>query len=184
VFRKKRSSIEREIKRKVSQWIYLQPEIRSLLQEGVPGSLNATLGFEPSQAGGAVDSIVRSIVDSTEVKVTQINKNLKGGIQINCQPSSFANLLNSTYSVINTEKGVSLNWLDWLLTQGDKIIVVGYEYKAGSVGRSGAGYMQSSSVGFRIDPQFSGTADDNFITRAFSGKEEEIKSIVQRIINA
>jgi len=37
--------------------------------------------------------------------------------------------------------------------------------------------------GFRVSPEFSGTIEDNFITRAFSKKEQEIQKIILRILN-
>jgi hypothetical protein len=39
----------------------------------------------------------------------------------------------------------------------------------------------TKGAAFRVSPSFSGTVDDNFITRAFSGKEKEVSSILMGI---
>ena len=86
-------------------------------------------------------------------------------------------------SLVRTEKGADLHWLDWLLTLGDKTIVIGYEYKPGTGGRSGGGTMTKGTA-FRVSPSYSGTIEDNFITRAFSNKEKEVSSILMGIFEA
>ena len=66
-----------------------------------------------------------------------------------------------------------LHWLQWLLERGDEIIVAGYEFGGNSGrGRSGLGYMTTGGS-FRVPPQFSGTKDNNFISRALVGKAQE-----------
>ena len=63
--------------------------------------------------------------------------------------------------------------MDWLLNQGDRIIVVNYSYNPQlGIGRSRLGNMVESGS-FRVPPQFSGTPDDNFITRALIGRNQE-----------
>ena len=60
---------------------------------------------------------------------------------------------------------IKLDWLNWLLTRGDDIIVGDYSFiQKPGIGRSGLGAMTAGGV-FRIPPEYSGTQDDNFITR-------------------
>ena len=182
LFNRSLNRIRNEIKRKSFEWVSVQPEISSLLSEGDSSSLNAQFGLCPGQASQIIPSIINSIVDSIEVKINPISNTLKGGIIINFQSTTFSNLLGDlSYDVI-TEKGISLNWLDWLLTRGDEVIVVGYSFVPSNLGRAGAGTMKLGS-GFRVSPEFSGTIEDNFITRAFSKKEQEIQKIILRILN-
>ena len=54
------------------------------------------------------------------------------------------------------------------------------EYEAGT-GRSGLGHMKSKNT-FRVNPSLSGTVDNNFITRAFNGKENQLIRIIRRRI--
>jgi hypothetical protein len=84
-----------------------------------------------------------------------------------------------------TAKGTPIPWLDWLILQGDRIIVLGYDVdfdltpaeRARS--RTGMALMERGS-GWRVPPEFSGTAESNFLTRAFDGPavEEMVAEIV------
>jgi hypothetical protein len=50
---------------------------------------------------------------------------------------------------------------------GDNVIVKDFEFDMNGMGRSGMGTMSSSPGSmWKIDSQFSGNQDDNFITRA------------------
>ena len=62
--------------------------------------------------------------------------------------------------------------------------MAGYSYDAQSgLGRSGLGYMSEGGA-FRVPPQFSGTSDNNFITRALIGEaqEKQISKILQDVL--
>lgn len=166
----------------IPSWLSSQPEIMSL-KSSDPASLAGQFGFNRS-ASSIVDSIIQSVVNATEIKFVPYSKNLKGGLELRFQPSTFSNLLalpdgHTTYN------GGDLHWLDWLLKRGDNIIVVNYQYNPQTgLGRSGLGNMIPGGS-FRIPPQFSGTDSDNFITRAFLGstQEKQIADIIERILS-
>tara|TARA_R110000868_G_scaffold380675_2_gene646692 strand:+ start:1607 stop:2224 length:618 start_codon:yes stop_codon:yes gene_type:complete len=156
---KGKSTIENKIKNFVSTQInnsYEMIELRG-------GYLQGALGVTYPQT--AVEAIVNSVASSVRVSMVKFNHKLTGGLWIYIQPSTFANLLtlpagHTVYS------GGDLHWLQWLLTLGDKFIVVGYDYSPESgLGRTGLGTMELGGS-FRVPPEFSGTLDDNFITRS------------------
>jgi hypothetical protein len=66
---------------------------------------------------------------------------------------------------------------------GDSIVVNNYHViyslsqKQASFSRTGKALMAKRG-NFRVDPAFSGTEDNNFITRAMEGIEDEIFDIV------
>jgi hypothetical protein len=175
--RSKNRSLVGRIKRSVQNWVLSQPEIRSLLSEGVPNSLNSQFGLAKGSSQGIVNSIVNAVVDSTEIEIKKVNQKLDGEIIFKFQPSSFANLLSLSSGVVVTERGSNLKWLEWLLLEGDRIIIVGYKYQPSEDGRAGGGTMLSGS-GFRVPPNYSGTREDNFITRAFSGRSTELTQLI------
>ena len=173
--------ISQSVKSLIPSWILSQPEIQSLLSSDI-SSLAGQFGV-PGNQQSIVNSIVQSVVNSTEVKFIRYASTLRGGLELGFQPSNFANLLSlpqghTIYS------GGDLHWLDWLLKRGDSIIVTNFQYnpKTG-LGRSGLGNMVGGGS-FRVPPQFSGTDSDNFITRAFIGdtQEKQIASILQKIL--
>ena len=179
---KNKSAVFNKFKPLVAKWIESQPEIQSLLDQGRPASLNSLFGLYPGQANAAVSVIVDSVVDATLIEAPKIDKNLKGEIKFKFQPANFANLLTLGVGHTITAQGADLHWLDWLLTQGDKIIIIGYRYEPVGRGRSGVGSMKIGGS-FRVPPQFSGDLKDNFITRAFSKRESEITKLVSQLLN-
>lgn len=168
------------LQQKIPFWVRSQPEIQSLLSDGVPGSLNALFGFYSGDANRAVTDIINAIKQSTSIQINKINRKYVGTVEFNFQPLNFANILGLSSGHIVTEKGADLHWLDWLITQGDAAIIVGYKYEAKNSGRSGGGIMSPGSY-FRVPPQYSGTLEDNFITRALSNRESEIEPIMARL---
>lgn len=164
----------------IIKWIIEQPEIDSLRAEGVQNSLNATFGLLPGQASVAINHIIKAVAGSIVINIKKFDKNYKGGINFYIQPEDFNNLLALNYGYIqNTDQA---SWLDWLLLKGDSVIIVGYTYIPTRGGRSGGGIMGAGSS-WRVDPRFSGTANNNFITRALSGREREIQKIFEIIFS-
>lgn len=150
------------------------PELNSLSS----GSLKYDFGLEIDPSF----EIINSIISTTRLSVRPIvynGKSFKGGVSLYVQPSSYNNLLslNVAYQSI---KGGELPWLKWLLTAGDSILIVDYgvEYGLG-LGRSGGAKMKEGIGPFRVNPSFSGTADNNFITRALSRYQKEIIDTIQ-----
>lgn len=177
---KRRSPKVRDsIAKKIPGWLYSSPEITSLTSGG-QGSLAAQFGLPSFAADSAADAIVNAIVASTIIDVNAVNsRNLEGGITIKVQPDNFANLLSLPQGFVKTKSG-QLHWLDWLLTRGSQMIVLGYKYVPSSDGRSGGGTMQGGG-NWRVPPQFSGTVNDNFITRAFSGRNKDIELAMKEL---
>jgi len=165
----------------VQNWLRSQPEITSLVGKGVYGSLNAQFGLPVGTAENAVNQIVFAVVKSMRVDFKTINTQLNGIIQFSFQPKDFFNVLGLQSGHTLTEKGADLHWLNWLITQGDRTIVVGYNYVPAPVGRSGGGEMNIGGL-WRVPPEFSGTLDNNFITRAFEKREKEITIILQGLL--
>jgi hypothetical protein len=178
---KRKDKIVDKIKIMVADWIMSQPEIASLIDDGVPGSLNAQFGFPPGQAEEFVNLIILTVSESIQVKVRPLDKNLKGSVEFNIQPKTYNNLLSSHFAFIQTDKQ-PLHWLDWILNKGTQTIVFGYKYVPSDYGRSGGGHMQKGVV-WRIPPEYAGVSGDNFITRAFTGREKELGAVLREVIS-
>ena len=176
------SKILNSIKLLIPSWISNQPEMQSLLS-GNTQSLVGQFGITISPST-IVNTIITSIVNSCSLSIVPYNNKLKnGGIEINIQPDDFSNLLSLPQGHSVYRDG-DLHWLDWLLNKGDQVIIVGYEYNPQTgLGRSKLGNMKSGGS-FRVPPEFSGTSDNNFVTRSLVGssQEKEIANILQKIL--
>lgn len=154
------------------------PEINSLRSGKL--KLDFGLDYDPTT------EIVYAIANSVDVKIKNLNMG-KTGLQsfltIYIQRSDFKNLLSLEVATVVTEKGAQLPWLEWLLLAGDAVLISEYGVKYGSfeASRSGGAIMIPVGV-FQVDPTFSGTADNNFITRALSGYTDMISQILEKNI--
>lgn len=173
---------QKKVERDVAEFIAEQINNSYEMIELRGGYLQGALGVTNPQA--AVLDIMRAVRDSVQVKTRKYNDRLKGGgIFVYIQPSNFSNLLSLPTGNIPINDGV-LHWLRWLLEFGDRIIVAGYDYDPESgLGRTGLGTMEKGGS-FRIPPEFSGTKDDNFITRAIVTRatDEFIGKSIERML--
>ena len=169
--------IKRDLKTLVRDLLRISPEIQSLKNGELKGAFGIPEDIDPTL------EIIEAIVATVDVEFKLVRGGrggFSGGIVIQIQPKDLSNLLNLPNAKVVTEKGTALPWLKWLLTLGDKIIITEFEveYKDGA-GRSGLASMSEGGT-FRVNPSFSGTEEDNFITRAFKGSENRISRIIRR----
>lgn len=129
-------------------------------------------------------AIANAAAQSANVRFTKINNKLtSGGFKITVQPKDYLTLLSLPEGITITEKGVTLPWLDWLLNYGDSIIIADFGVKYTGGGRTGKGYMSRDAKPFVVNPMFSGTVDNNFITRAIDAKIPDIEKDLIRALS-
>jgi hypothetical protein len=176
--------VEKEIKSAVARWISSSDEFNAIETENAINSLNAQLGLLPGQGALAVEQIKRAVISSIEVELTsKKNKKINDiSLKIKVQPEDFQNILGLSSGVVITDAGASLEWLNWLINLGTSTVVFGFSYTPSVDGRSGGGKMDSGGT-WRVPPQYAGTIDDNFITRALNGNQREIQKILEGIFN-
>lgn len=149
------------------------PEIISL--QG--GKLKQDFGLSSDPTTDIVYAVANSVV--IDFKNFTLSKLSKAALTVYIQPDDFMNLLSRDFATVVTEKGQILPWLQWLLIEGDRIIISEYhvEYGVYPSSRSGEAIMKPGRI-FKVDSSFSGNKDDNFITRALSRYESQIKDII------
>jgi hypothetical protein len=150
------------------------------------GDLIGEFGIKSSTAANVAQQIALNVSQTVIVSPMSVSlKTKRGGISLKVQPNDLQNVLsipNGSYTYYSRryKKDVTINWLDWFLTKGDAIIVAKFYFEESSgAGRSGRGSMQKGGS-WRVRPEYSGTLDDNAITRALQSKQtktEIIKSI-------
>ena len=176
----KKDFIQSNAKSLAIGWLMSQPEISSLSGGELAGAFGLPVGSGPT----VISSITKAFTESIYCNIIPFNnKLLGGGVFIYFQPSDFSNLLSLPEGHTVYMLG-DLHWLNWLLNLGDTTIVAGYYYNPKSgLGRSKLGYMKSGGS-FRVPPEFSGSSDNNFITRALLGntQEKEISQLLKRAL--
>jgi hypothetical protein len=147
--------------------IYESPEMESVRS----GKLKYDLGLsvDPSLL------IAWSVADTMRLQYSY-SPQYVFNFSLSIQPYNYKNLLGLEQAVITSESGGQKPWLEWLLTYGNKIIMLdfGVLYKDG-VGRTGGAIMVKNITPFMIDPAFSGVEDNNFISRALKNNAQKIQ---------
>lgn len=182
----------REASRKVTEilqisiplWIENTPEIRELRKKE---TFWGELGIPPEILDSAIRDIKRLSASSVSVNIEKKPFGI-GGLRIRIFRDNFSSFLTLPSGRYITEKGVEIPWLKSLLVDGSKIIVKDYEfvpknYTYSKTSRTQKGIMKKSRGSFwRIPPQYSGTIDDNFLTRVIKDKEKLIFDLVLKEI--
>jgi hypothetical protein len=174
------ASLQNDISSLIIKYITDQPEYSSLLG----GQLQYEFGIPDPES--RLSEILDTIKSGAIVKNKPISikgDELIGGIKIQMIKKDFGDLLSLGASSFTTEKGDKLNWLQWLLLEGDSVIISDHIFIFGpnSTSRTGLGIMKEISGGFwRVPPEYSGTITNNWITRAIDNASVEIEAIIQK----
>jgi hypothetical protein len=95
----------------------------------------------------------------------------------------FDDVIYSEYAIIRDAKGYTLPWLEWLLTEGNKVLVPSHEVIFGpsSHSRTGNAIMRKNkNRSWKVPAQYAGTLNDNWITRALDSAESDIQDVLNR----
>lgn len=178
-------AIEKKVKTLVYNNVYNCNELEALRGSDLRLELGLTSNQASSASSDIADTVSESVVIQRESKTT---KKTLGGMAIYIQPSSFANVLaikgsSITYLSKTYKQNVKLEWLDWLINRGDEIIVSNFSFSPSGKGRTRGGRMVKGGS-WRVSPQYAGTKEDNFITRALGeSSQKEIASVIEKEIN-
>jgi hypothetical protein len=160
-----------------------QPEYGALIS----GKLKAEFGLP--DAGSRIEQILSTIKSGGNfVKLpTSINNGkIKGGIRLQMIQSDFKDLLSIGGASFVTEKGSQLDWLRWLLIEGDSVIISNYQFVSGpsQFSRTGLGIMKEFGGAFwRVPPEFAGNIKNNWITRAIDASSSEINNRLENLMS-
>jgi hypothetical protein len=176
-FKKTLKAVSPKIQAVVIDAIKAAPEYQSLLS----GQLKAEFGLPDS------DTRLNSIMGfwqniNVEYKTITVGRSvLKGGFVINMIKRDFSDIINSSVAILTTEKGTDLNWLEWLLLFGNQTIIKDYNVELGPNPRSRTGMAVMKGVisgKWSVPAEYSGTINNNWITRSIDSIEGEIQNIL------
>lgn len=184
IINKAMPSIKKDIMVLVAEALRNEPEYSSL----IGGTLRAEFGIaQVSDVEKVIDAMVNTINIEQE-NITASLKGLKGGFKLTMLGSEDMSgiIYQDIASVIDTQRGYSLPWLEWLLYENNNIIVNKYyvKYTSSPYSRSGMAIMAPSDSNWRVPPEFAGSIRNNWTTRAISTIEDRIyNTIIKNIEN-
>lgn len=170
-------AIQQDLQKKMQEMIPQIVKLTSTYNSLIAGQLKGEFGLRP-QGGDSkhiVDPIIDALAKEIQIDIYPLsisNHKIYGGFIIYMIYSNFAEILKLPQGHTITEKNRDLHWLDWLLLQGNKIIIgsggIFSEAPWHSVpspdGRSGISIMVNGGF-WKVPAQFAGTINNNWITR-------------------
>ena len=174
------NSVQPDVARVILKSLNDSPTTKSLLA----GKLKHDFGLFGNVASVTVNGIVKYISDNVLIKI--------GASKISGSMFSLAIEIPTTdENIINTpggsfpSKGGDVDWLEWLLTKGTQVVIGNFwlfPYAKGRTRSGGNSIMAEvktmSRQPFRVDPNFAGTVENNFITRSIESVGEDILNVV------
>lgn len=179
-------TVETKLGRIVQDMVERQLMASSTMQSIVGGKLRSDFGLTVSMANEAVKEIIDHIVSNIKVSFTTTSRSA-ALLSLELLPmgiDQLAALPAGSYMSTGKLGGGEVSWLTWLLTRGTQVILGDFYVFEGPKGRSrtGESIMQrvgkTGQEGFRVDPGFSGTEEDNFVIRALEPVLDKIRDVV------
>lgn len=156
-----------------------QPEVQSVSG----GTLSSEFGLPDGR--NRIEEIIELWVSNIIVskkKATASNNRISAGLTIKMIRSDYEDVISLPSASIITGKGTILPWLEWLLKFGDQIIVRDYDVVFGSYrgSRTGTAIMVGGKEKrWGVPPEYAGTLENNFVTRALDSIEDDIVRIFE-----
>lgn len=179
--RSKLPSIEQASRLKISSLIASSLARSETVQSLLSGSLKDDFGLSGSVVQTTINNIVKYLANNLTLIISQAKKN-RAAYTISVQllkPGDIETIVGLPLGNFQS-RGGSVDWLEWLTTRGSQVILGDYfiyPYAKGNTRSGGTSIMQkivSSGTAFRVDPQYAGTVNDNFIRNAILDIEDEI----------
>jgi hypothetical protein len=147
--------------------VLASPEYASLVGGG---RLQAELGV--TEPGPAVESVIEALQAAILVETLPVRVgggSASGGVRVSLLKADVSDALSAEGVSYESEGGDRVDWLEWLLTAGDAVVITGHYFQAGfpEFSRTGLGFMSKGRFRtWAVPAEFSGTANSNWLTRA------------------
>jgi len=171
------------LKKQIDLSIRSAPEYNDILY----GNLRTELGIvDPQLALEKMLSIIIAGVQVNSQKLRIVSGEVFGNIKIEAVLSDFSDVFNSGTGEYTTARGETIPWLKWILSEGDKVIVrdFGVSFGFPEISRTGDAIMRPSTKGWSVPSQYSGTIENNFITRSIRASMDTIQKEMKKIFES
>ena len=171
------------IKKDIEETLFFIFTQTKIYKELTTGELKAHFGFPTGSEFDRVNDIISTL--SKNIKITYSKK--KASLNIGLIEDNLDAIINLPGSVVITEQGTVLNWLEWLLYRGSQIIIAGYDvqigqYNPGQSRSLEAIMIEIEGTGWAVPTQYAGTEGNNWITDTMKDSSQLLTSYIEKII--
>lgn len=151
------------------------------------GRLQGELGPENWVRDRAIDEVCRAVEANVVVDVMPTlvrGEKIQGGFTLRLLSKGLRELRDAfDTAAFYSEHGFVIDWLRWLLLNGEDLIIADYHFVPGDQrgSRTGLGLMRKKGS-WRVPGEFSGTESDNWLTRAIHSALPEFEVEVGRLL--
>lgn len=187
-------ALEEDVSKTINRAIpEIKIKIQNLLSNSIKTSneyqslINGRLRFEFGlpDSGNMVDKIIDTWLNNVNINMKSIsinNNGLSGGFSLGMVAADFQDVLSLPEAqMTDTDRGYSLPWLQWLLLDGNKVLVKDYTVVFGPNPYSRTGYAimkNESSSSWRVPAESAGTISNNWITRVIDSLSDDVSNII------
>lgn len=155
------------------------------------GALRSQLGLQ--EPAVKLYEIFSALATSLDVRVKSNRQDHVLNLSIELGRSDFQDILRLSAAYQDWTgadgegiRGEPLPWLEWLLEEGDNVIIADFRYSVIRTGRSNLPGIMIPGKGWRVPTEHSGTLTSNFITEilAVLGErmDKKLWAIVRRVL--
>jgi hypothetical protein len=159
----------------IAERLTQSPEYDSLLK----GALRSELGVV--DAAFVIQRVIQNLSAGCRVTsqgVKPLGGEVHGGLRIEILKGDYSEVLAADGSY-RSEGGYIIDWLEWLTLRGQEVLVLDHRISYGHPARSrtDSAIMVRSGT-WQVPPEYSGTSQDNWITRALYPLEKVIPAVI------
>jgi hypothetical protein len=175
------AKIASDVKPKISEITLSALNESTTVNSLLYGKLKDDFGLFGNIVNTTINNIISIISDGIEVKLNRSNKSASiVSTSLKILPyKDFSKIVSVAGGSVPSKRG-DVDWLEWLLTRGTEVVIGDFwlfPYAKGRTKSGGTSIMREIQTvarpAFRVDPNFAGTEDDNFITRAIQSKSDD-----------
>jgi len=172
--------ISKKIQLRFKQLILLHPTIKDILdRKQIRGELG--VNREETRINNIVDTWIGGLILNTKPVMTSATS-VRGGFILQMVKSDWSEVLSLPDAWITERTIRPLDWLNWLLTEGSKTVVIDYDFELNAgQGRTGQGRMLKNFKRrlWSVPPAYQGTQDNNFATQTIDRIHVEIPNMIE-----
>mgnify|MGYP003115826847 CR=1 FL=1 len=159
----------------------------NVTQSLLSGKLREDFGLTQTDANRSVQEIINYVSNNIKVILSPSTKTEQIAVfTLDLLPMGTAGLKTipgGSYTSAGKLGGGAVTWLGWLLEKGTTVVIGDFWVFPDPEGITRAGSVmqkvsKSHPEGFRVDPAFAGTEQDNFVTKALQPIIPKIRDIV------